>query len=175
MLNAMLIPYQKIKPQVPQTVYIAENASLIGDVVIGEESSVWFNVVIRGDVNKIRIGQRTNIQDGTVVHVTHKTHPTIIGDDVTVGHNVTLHGCTVRNACLIGIGATLLDGVEVGDFCLIAAGSLVVPGTKIPPRSMVRGAPAKVVRQLTSDECEQLLQSARNYVGYRLVYLESES
>ena len=166
----MLMPYREVEPQVAPSVFIADNATVIGDVVIGEESSVWFNVVVRGDVNSIRVGSRTNIQDGTVVHVSHNTHPTYIGDDVTIGHNATLHGCTIQNACLIGIGACLLDGVEVGEFSVVAAGALLTPGTKIPSRSMVMGSPARVVRELTEQECTNLLVSARNYIGYRAEY-----
>ncbi len=137
----------------------------MGDVVIGRESSVWFNVVIRGDVNFIRIGDRTNIQDGTVIHVSRETHPTILGDEVTVGHNVTLHGCTVGARCLVGIGAVILDGAELGEESMVAAGSVVSPGTIVPPRSLVMGAPARVKRTLTDAEVQGLKRSAENYVS----------
>lgn len=170
----MILPYEKKLPQFDESVYVADNATVIGDVVIGGDSSLWFNVVVRGDVNSIRIGERSNIQDGSVVHVTNQTHPTRIGDDVTVGHRVTLHGCTIGNSCLIGIGAILLDGVEVGDFCIVAAGSLLTPGTKVPAGSLVMGSPAKVVRQLSADEQKGLLRLADNYVGYRQKYLQQQ-
>ena len=161
-------------PIIDKSVYVADNATIIGDVTIGEDSSIWFNVVVRGDVNFIRIGDRSNIQDGSIVHVTHQKHATKIGDDVTVGHSVTLHGCTVGNTCLIGIGSILLDGVEIGDSYLVAAGSLVVPSTQIPPGSLVMGQPAKVVRSLTQLEQTDLVRHAANYVGYAQKYLLSQ-
>lgn len=167
----MIFQHDGIAPQIDPSVFIAPGASVIGDVRIGEQSSIWFNVLVRGDVNYIRIGKRTNIQDGTVIHVTHKTHPTIIGDDVSVGHGVIVHGCNVQNGCLIGIGAILLDGVDVGEFSMVAAGSLLTPGTKIPPRSLVMGSPARVKRELTDAECVDFQSIAARYVGYRDVYL----
>ncbi len=166
----MQLPYDNKYPQVDSTVLVVPTATIIGDVVIGPESSIWFQTVVRGDVNFIRIGARTNIQDGSVVHVTLKTHPTIIGDDVTIGHNVTLHGCTVGDRCLIGIGAILLDGVEIGADCMIAAGSVVTPGIVIPPGTLVMGSPARVKRELTTDEISQLKKSAENYIEYKKKY-----
>lgn len=166
----MQLPYDNKYPQIDSTVLVVPTATIIGDVVIGPESSVWFQTVVRGDVNFIRIGARTNIQDGSVVHVTLKTHPTIIGDDVTIGHNATLHGCTVGDRCLIGIGAILLDGVEIGADCMIAAGSVVTPGTVIPAGTLVMGAPARVKRELTTDEISQLKKSAENYIEYKKRY-----
>ena len=166
----MQLPYDNKYPQVDSTVLVVPTATIIGDVVIGPESSIWFQTVVRGDVNFIRIGARTNIQDGSVVHVTLKTHPTIIGDDVTIGHNVTLHGCTVGDRCLIGIGAILLDGVEIGADCMIAAGSVVTPGTVIPPGTLVMGSPARVKRELTADEISHLKKSAENYIEYKKGY-----
>jgi len=151
---------------------VVPSAVVIGDVVIGEESSLWFNVVVRGDVNFIRIGDRTNIQDGSVVHVTHDTHPTEIGREVTVGHHATLHGCTVEDGCLIGSGAVVLDGVTVGSESLVAAGALVTPGTRIPPGMLAQGVPARAVRKLTQDEIRHLREGAFNYVRYRLDYME---
>lgn len=168
----MQLPYDNKYPQVDSTVLVVPTATIIGDVVIGPESSIWFQTVVRGDVNFIRIGARTNIQDGSVVHVTLKTHPTIIGDDVTIGHNVTLHGCTVGDRCLIGIGAILLDGVEIGADCMIAAGSVVTPGTVIPPGTLVMGSPARIKRELTTDEISQLKKSAENYIDYKKRYAE---
>lgn len=167
----MIRSYRGITPQIAPSAFVEQSACVIGDVHVGEEASLWFNTVVRGDVNSIRIGKRTNIQDGTVVHVTHEVHPTIIGDDVTVGHNVTLHGCTIGNGCLIGIGAIVLDGVEIGDHSLVAAGSLLPPGLHIPPRSLVMGSPGRVRRQLSDEECDGLLRSAGNYVAYRQEYL----
>ncbi len=149
---------------------MADTALVIGDVELGEDSSVWFGSVLRGDVNHIRIGARTNIQDMTMVHVSSRTHPTILEDEITVGHRVTLHGCHVESGCLIGIGAILLDGVHVGRESLVAAGSLLTPGTIIPPRSMVMGSPAKVKRELTEDEVAFLDRSWRNYVELKQHY-----
>jgi len=166
----VLIDFQGMSPAIAKSVYLANSSDIIGDVTIGEQSSVWFNVVIRGDVNQIRIGSRTNVQDGTVIHVTNKTHPTQIGDDVTIGHRVTLHGCTIGHRCLIGIGAIVLDGVVIGDDCLVGAGALVTPGTIIPAGSLVMGMPAKVKRALTDEEREALLRSALNYTEYVELY-----
>lgn len=167
----MIRPYRDSEPQIAATAFVEKSASVIGDVSIGEQSSVWFQVVIRADVNAVRIGERTNVQDGTVIHVTHKTHPTLIGNDVTIGHNATLHGCRVGNACLIGIGAIVLDGAEIGDCSLIAAGTVVAPGTLVPPRSLVMGCPGRVKRSLTDDECRELYKSAQNYIEYARNYL----
>jgi len=163
----MILEHHGIAPQIDPSVFLAPSACVIGDVQIGEKSSLWFNVLVRGDVNYIRIGKRTNIQDGTVIHVTHKTHPTVIGDDVSVGHSVTLHGCNVQNGCLIGIGAILLDGVDVGESSMVAAGSLLTPGTKIPPRSLVMGRPAKVKKVLTEAECADFHSIAERYIQYQ--------
>jgi len=166
----MLYAYAGKKPEIDPSALIVPNATVIGDVVVGAESSLWFQVVVRGDVNHIRIGKRTNIQDGSVVHVTNRTHPTCIGNDVTIGHNVTLHGCTIGDRCLVGIGSVVLDGVEVGSDCMIAAGALITPGTVIPPGSLVLGAPASVKRKLTPEEIAFLKQSAANYIEYKSGY-----
>lgn len=166
----MLLSHSGRRPQVAPSAFIEETSAIVGDVVIGRESSVWFNVVIRGDVNFIRIGDRTNIQDGTVIHVSRETYPTILGDEVTVGHNVTLHGCTVGARCLVGIGAVILDGAELGEESMVAAGSVVSPGTIVPPRSLVMGAPARVKRTLTDAEVQGLKRSAENYVAYMKEY-----
>ena len=167
----MIAPFNNILPTIAPTAYIADDAVIIGDVEIGENASVWFGSVVRGDVNFIRIGARTNIQDGTIVHVSSKTHSTILEDQITVGHRVTLHGCYVESGCLIGIGAILLDGVRVGSNSLVAAGSLLTPGTQIPPNSVVMGSPAKVKRQVTEQELEYLDRSWRNYVELKEQYL----
>ena len=131
----MIKPYRGVTPTIAADAFIEDTAVIVGDVVIESESSVWFHSVVRGDVNYIRIGRRTNIQDLSLLHVTHDTYPLIIGDDVTVGHHVVLHGCTIHNRVLIGMGAVLMDGVVVGDDCLIGAGALVTEHTKIPPGS----------------------------------------
>lgn len=153
-------------PSVPASAFVDASAQVIGEVSLGEDASVWFNCVLRGDVNPIRIGARTNIQDLSLIHVLSNKFGTTVGEDVTVGHHVVLHGCTVGNRVLVGMGAILLDGVEVGDDCIIAAGALLTPGTKIPPGSLVLGSPAKVKRPLTDGERTHLVESARNYVGY---------
>ena len=167
----MIRVFKSRRPVVAPSTYIDESAQVIGDVEIGEESSVWMNVVIRGDVNHIRIGSRTNIQDGTIVHVMREpSHPTLVGDDVTVGHGATLHGCTVADRCLIGMGAILLNGSSVGEDCIIAAGTLLPEGMAVPPRSLVMGSPGRVRRSLTDEEMAFIRQSAANYVAYRLEY-----
>ena len=166
----MIFEHKGISPEIASSVFMAPGSCVIGDVHIGDESSLWFNVIVRGDVNYIRIGQRTNIQDGSVVHVTLDTHPTVIGDNVSVGHRVTLHGCTVEDNCLVGIGAIILDGAVIGDSSLVAAGSLVAPKTIIPPRSLVMGSPAIVKRQLTDDECVDFQAIAGRYVRYQAEY-----
>ncbi|HET9370155.1 MAG TPA: gamma carbonic anhydrase family protein [Vicinamibacterales bacterium] len=167
----MIRPYRGITPQVPASAYVDVSAQVIGDVVLGEESSVWMNVVMRGDVNRIRVGARANVQDLTCVHVMHDTHPTLIGEDVTIGHSATVHGCTVGDRVLVGMGAILLNGVEIGDNSIVAAGSLVPERTRIPPRSLVMGSPARVKRQLTDEEVASILEYAANYVRYRLDYM----
>jgi len=153
---------------------MVESSVVIGDVVIGADSSLWFNVVVRGDVNYIRIGERTNVQDNSVLHVTNKTHPLVIGSDVTIGHSVTLHGCTVKDRCLVGMGATILDGAVIGEDSLVGAGALVTENTVIPPGSLVKGMPAKVARKLNDDEVARILRSSRNYMGYVRNYRAEE-
>jgi carbonic anhydrase/acetyltransferase-like protein (isoleucine patch superfamily) len=169
----MLFAYRDHTPRVDPTAYIQSTARVIGDVVIGPLSSLWFNVVVRGDVNAVRIGARTNVQDNSVIHVTRDHYPTRIGDDVTIGHRAVVHGCTLGDRCLIGIGAIVMDGAEIGDDCLIAAGSLVTPRTHIPARHLALGHPAKPVRQLRDDELDYLKRSAGNYVEYAIHYRES--
>ena len=161
----MLLAFQNKMPRIDSSAYIVESAAVIGDVVIGAESSIWFNAVIRGDVNYIRIGKRTNIQDGCVLHVAREKYPLTIGDDVTVGHNATLHACTIESRCLIGMGATVMDGSTIGENCIVGAGSLVTPSTTIQPGNLVIGAPAKVKRKLTENEIRSILDSASHYVN----------
>ena len=167
----MIRSYKGIRPTIAPTAYIEESAQIVGDVHIGEHSSVWFNCVLRGDVYHIRVGDETNIQDGTVVHVTNGRFATIIGNRVTVGHSVVLHGCTIKDRSLVGIGAIILDDVTVGEDSFIAAGSLVTPGTVIPPRSMVMGSPAKVRREVTESEIELINRHWQNYIEYKNNYL----
>src|SRR5438874_9486149 len=143
-------------PRVPSSVFVDDSAQVIGDVEIGDESSVWMCVVIRGDVNWIRIGRRSNVQDGTVVHVMTKTHPTVIGDNVTIGHAAIVHGSTIEDQCLIGMGAILLNGAHVGAGSIVAAGTLVTEGMKVPPKSLVMGSPGKVKRLLTQAEVAEI-------------------
>ncbi len=166
----MIKPFQNLQPKIHKSVFIAENAVIIGDVEIGEDSSVWFGSVLRGDVNYIRVGRRTNIQDGSIIHVSSKTHPTIIEDEVTLGHRVTLHGCYIETGCLIGIGAIILDGVRVGRNSLVAAGSLVTPNTQISPRSLVMGSPARIKRELTGEEIQNQSRFWQNYTDLLRIY-----
>jgi carbonic anhydrase/acetyltransferase-like protein (isoleucine patch superfamily) len=168
----MIYPYKDKKPIIDSSALVVDSAHIIGDVEIGEESSIWFNAVVRGDVNYIRIGKRTNIQDGCVLHVARRTLPLIIGDEVTVGHNVTLHACTVGNRCLIGMGSVVMDGAEVGEESIVGAGSVVTQGTIIPPGSLVLGSPGAVKRQLTDDEKRNIRDSANHYVGDIESYLD---
>jgi carbonic anhydrase/acetyltransferase-like protein (isoleucine patch superfamily) len=161
-------------PRVDPSAFIDDSAQIIGDVDIGEESGVWMNVVIRGDVNTIRIGRRTNVQDGTVVHAMTGTHETTIGDNVTIGHAAVVHGCTIENLCLIGMGAILLNGVRVGTGSIVAAGTLLVENMKVPPRSLVMGSPGKVKRLLTHAESAEIQTYADRYVEYRLAYMDSK-
>lgn len=167
----MIKSYKGVRPEIAETAFIEASANIIGDVHIGEHSSVWFNCVLRGDVFHIRIGDYTNIQDGTIIHVTSGEFPTLIGNRVTVGHGVILHGCQVQDRSLIGIGSIILDEAVIGEESLIAAGSLVTPGTIIPPRSMVMGMPAKVRRELTEDEVSRINENWQHYVQLKDIYL----
>jgi len=168
----MLRPYKGILPRVAADAFVDQSAQVIGHVEIGAESSVWMNVVIRGDVNSIRIGRRTNIQDGTIVHVMRDTHATTIGDEVTVGHGAIVHGCTVADRVLIGMSAVLLNGVKVGADSIVAAGTLLPEGAVVPAGSLVMGRPGKVKRALSDEEVASIRGYAENYVRYRLDYAE---
>jgi carbonic anhydrase/acetyltransferase-like protein (isoleucine patch superfamily) len=170
----MIIRFKDKYPLYDGSVFIAENASIIGDVIIGKDSSIWFNAVVRGDVNFITIGERTNIQDGSVLHVTHKKYPLMIGNDVTIGHNATVHGCTIKDLVLIGMGAVILDNSIVNSNSLIAAGSLIKEGFIVPEGVMAAGVPAKVIRDLTEDEISKIKQSALNYTGYARDYMNQD-
>ena len=171
----MIRSFRGVEPQIHPTAFIAEGAQVIGDVHIGEQSSIWFNTVVRGDMFYIRIGDRTNVQDNCVIHTRTGSHPAILEDEVTVGHSVTLHGCYVEQGSLIGIGSILLDDVRVGAQSLVAAGSLLSPGTIIPPRSLVMGAPARVKRPLTDEEVAGLDLFWKNYVAFTLAYRKEAS
>jgi len=168
---ALILEYKGVRPKIGERVFLAENATVIGDVEIGDDSSVWFGAILRGDVNYIRVGKCTSIQDGSVVHVTRKTHPTVIGNFVTVGHAVKLHGCTVKDNCLIGIGAIILDGAVINENSIVAAGTLVPPGKEFPPNSLIMGFPAKVKRELTEEEIKGLKEHALRYVEYKNNYI----
>ena len=170
----MLRPYRGVLPRVHASAVIDESAQVIGDVEIGEESGVWMCAVLRGDVNAIRVGRRTNIQDGTVVHGMTGTHATEIGDNVTIGHGAIVHGCTIEDQCLIGMGAILLNGAHVGSGSIVAAGTLLVEGMKVPPKSLVMGSPGKVRRLLTQAEIAGILTYAEHYVGYRVEYMKGQ-
>ncbi len=174
----MILDFEGKSPKIKKSVFIAPSADVIGDIKIGKDSAIWFGCVVRADIHKIRIGKRTNIQDLSMIHVTHYTkkdksdgNVTIIGDDVTVGHRVMLHGCTIEDACLIGMSATILDGAIIGKESIVGAGSLVTKNKKFPPRSLIMGSPAKVVKELSDEEVAFLYKSAKNYVKFKNRYL----
>jgi len=174
----MILRYENFYPKIASSAWIAPSADIIGDVEIGEDSSVWFGCVVRGDVHYIKIGKRTNIQDLSMLHVTHYKkerkigdgYPLIIGDDVTIAHKVMLHGCIIEDACLIGMNATILDGAKISKESIVGAGSVVTSNKTFPPRSLILGAPAKVVRELSDEEIENIYKNARNYVNYKNKY-----
>ena len=166
-----ILDFKGTTPKIHDSVYLADDVFVIGDVEIGEDANVWFGSVIRGDVSYIRIGARTNIQDMTMIHVSSDFGPTIVEEEVTVGHRVTLHGCHVERQCLIGMGATVMDHARIGEQTVIGAGSLVSPGTVIPPRVLALGSPAKVKRDLTDDEIAYLDKSWQNYVELKELYV----
>jgi carbonic anhydrase/acetyltransferase-like protein (isoleucine patch superfamily) len=167
----MRIPYNGISPAIHESVFVAPGAYLIGDVAIGEASTVWFNAVLRGDDGPITVGKRCSIQDNSTIHL-YEGSPVVIGDDVTIGHNVILHGCKIGRCSIIGMGSTLLDNVEVGEECIIGANTLLAGGIKIPPRSLVLGSPGKVVRELTEKDLQMLQYSSENYVQKGREYKE---
>ncbi len=166
-----IYPLKGVTPQLGRDVFVAPNASVIGDVVIGDDSSVWFGTVIRGDAYPIRIGARTNVQDNVVIHITGGKAATTIGDDVTIGHLALVHGCTIGSRCLVGMGSIVLDGAVIEDECLIAAGALVPPGMHVPARSLIMGRPGKVVRLLSPGDLEHIRDAAAVYVTHAREYL----
>ena len=167
----MIRPYKGIWPRLGERVFVDVSAQVIGDVELGDHASVWMNAVVRGDVHSIHIGPCTNIQDNCVVHVFSERHPTIVGDHVTVGHSVTLHGCRIDSYCLIGMGATILNGAHIGEEAIVAAQALVPEGMVVPPRSLVMGTPAKVRRPITEEERAGLRRYAEDYLEYKEAYL----
>lgn len=169
----MLFPYGNKIPEIHESVYIASGVKIIGDVKIGKNSSVWYNSVVRGDVNYIRIGEDTNVQDLSMLHVTKEKFPLEIGNQVTIGHSVKLHGCTIKDLCLIGIGAIILDGAVVESHSIIAAGAVVTPGCIVPSGKLVVGVPAKVIRELNYEEIDDISNSAVRYRDYSLKMIES--
>jgi carbonic anhydrase/acetyltransferase-like protein (isoleucine patch superfamily) len=171
----MIRAFQGTLPKIPESCFIEETAVVIGDVVMGEECSVWFHAVIRGDVNYIRIGDRTNVQDLSMLHVTHDTHPLVIGSEVTIGHHVVLHGCTIQDRVLVGMGAIVMDGAVIGEGSIVGAGALVTEGTIVPPKSLILGSPAKVKRPVTDKELAWIKESADNYVRYARIYMNPPS
>jgi carbonic anhydrase/acetyltransferase-like protein (isoleucine patch superfamily) len=171
----MIHSYRGVTPNVHSSVFVVASAQIIGDVVIGKDSSVWYNAVIRGDVNSIRIGERTNVQDCCVLHVRHKEFPLLIGSNVTLGHGAIVHACTIHDYCLIGMGAIILDNAIINSYTLVAAGAVVLSGMNVPEGVLVAGVPAKVVRPLTVQERRMLEESAANYVEYATTYREPQS
>jgi carbonic anhydrase/acetyltransferase-like protein (isoleucine patch superfamily) len=171
----MIRPYRGLTPQIAESAYIDPSAQVIGDVIVGERSSVWPLVTIRGDVNHIRIGDETSIQDNSVLHVDHRFYPCLVGNRVTVGHSVVLHGCVVEDEALIGIGAIVLNGAKIGPGAIVAAGALVPEGMDVPANTLVMGTPAKVKRAVTADEQERFKQNCRNYVKITAIYKEEPS
>lgn len=171
----MIYEFLKKSPKFDESVFVAPSADIIGDVILGSDSSVWFNSTIRGDVNFIRIGDRTNIQDNASIHVMNKTGPTHIGNDVTIGHNSMIHGCTIADRALIGIHATILDEAVIPSDVIVAAGTLVPPGKELESGFLYMGSPAKKVRKLSDAEILSIMQSAKNYVKYQRAYRQVDT
>lgn len=176
----MILPYKEFEPKTGKGAWVAPNATFIGDVELGEDASLWFNTIARGDVHSIKIGARTNIQDNCMIHTTGaesgehalaEGHPAIIGSEVTVGHHVILHGCTVEDLCLIGMGAILLDGAVIGRESIVGAGAVVTGGKVFPPRSLILGSPAKAVREITDAQVQEFHASWKRYVDLKNDYI----
>ena len=168
----MIRSYQGHSPAIPDSCYVDISAQVLGDVSLGEHSSIWMNAVVRGDVHSIRIGSNTNVQDCAVLHGMRYKYPVIVGDWVTIGHNATVHGCVIEDACLIGMGATILNNAHIGEGSIIAAGAVIPESVVIPARSLVAGVPGKVRRELGDEDREMILQYARNYLDYVQIYLK---
>ncbi len=168
-----IFPYKNLYPNIAQNVFLAPGVKIIGDVKIGEDSSVWYNTVIRGDVHYIKIGKLTNVQDCCMLHVTNGKHPLNIGDKVTIGHSVSLHGCTINNLCLIGIGAIILDGAVIEENSMVAAGALVKENFIVPSGKLVAGVPAKIIRDITKEETDEFERSAFRYYEYTKITVDS--
>ena len=170
---SMLRSYQGHSPRIPASCYIDPSAQILGDVVLGERSSVWMNAVLRGDVNSIRVGSNSNVQDCSVLHGQRNLYPVIVGDWVTIGHNATVHGCVVEDMCLIGIGSCVLNDCRIGEGCIIAAGSVVPEHTVVPPRTLWAGVPAKLRREISDKDRELIREYAQNYLDYVEIYLKN--
>jgi carbonic anhydrase/acetyltransferase-like protein (isoleucine patch superfamily) len=168
--HASVTPYQGIYPQIPDSVFLADGARVVGDVILGEDVSIWFNTIVRGDVHYIHVGDRTNIQDGACIHCTFQKNPTVIGKNVSIAHLAVIHGCVIEDDCLIGMGAIIMDRAVIGAGSLVAAGALISPGTIIPKRSLVVGSPAKVVRQVTEEEFQSFSATTQRYLEYTKGY-----
>ncbi len=171
----MIQPYRGVMPSIHPSVFVVDSADVIGDVTIAAESSIWYQAVIRGDVNTIRIGERTNVQDGCLLHVRHERYPLVVGSEVTLGHGAILHACTVADRCLIGMGAIVLDNARINSYTLVAAGAVVTGGAEFPEGVLIAGVPAKVVRRLSEEERTSIRQSALNYLDYVRTYREAAS
>ena len=169
----MIHKFNKISPRISKSCFIAPNTSIIGNVVIGNDSSIWFGIIIRGDMHSIRIGDRTNIQDNSVVHVTTDIASTTIGDGVTIGHAAIIHGCKIKNNCLIGMGSIVMDNAIIGEGSIIAAGALISPNTIVKPRTLMIGMPAKPIRKVTDEEYEYIIESAEHYIEYSKKYIDN--
>ena len=168
----MIVPFRGDVPRLGSGVHVAPTAVVIGDVEIGRDSSVWFHTVIRGDVHRIRIGERTNVQDGCVLHVTGGVHPLFIGNDVSIGHRAVVHGCTLSDRVLVGIGAVVLDGARIGEESIVGAGAVVTEGAAFPPRSLLLGVPARRVRDLTDEDLARVLRTRDDYLRLAVAYRE---
>lgn len=166
----MIRAYNRISPIIPSTCYVDISAQVVGDVILGEHASIWMNAVVRGDVNSVRIGPKSNVQDCAVLHGMRHRHPLVIGEMVTIGHNATVHGCIIEDAVLVGIGAIVLNGARIGEGSIIAAGAVIPEHVVIPPRSLVAGVPGRIRRELGEKDREDILQYAKNYLEYSLAY-----
>ncbi|TGK17557.1 gamma carbonic anhydrase family protein [Leptospira fluminis] len=169
--HGTVLEYLGKRPKIHDSVFLAPGSQIVGDVTIGKDSSIWFQTLVRGDVNYIRIGENVNIQDMTVIHVARDVYPVEIGNHVSIGHRATIHGCILKDYSFVGMGATLMDGVELGEYAFVAAGALVTPGKKIPPGAMVMGSPGKIVRDITDKEREIIIRTTGNYVKYKTNYM----